>query len=61
MITGDLVRVNIYNKGRIRWLNVYGPIKNSTISRSIFNILIEDPDIQLEVLDFYNPKKVIAS
>ena len=61
MITGDLVRVNIYNTGRIRWLNVYGPIKNSTISRSIFNILIEDPDIQLEVLDFYNPKKVIAS
>lgn len=61
MIHGDLVRVNIYNKGRIPWLNIYGPLMNSTISAPIFDLLKTDVSIKMDELDFYNPKKVIKT
>lgn len=58
-LQNGLVRVNILVDGRIPWLNMPGPQFNMSISKALFNTLINDPRIKLEVLQFSDPKIVL--
>lgn len=55
----DLVRVNVYNKGRLPGTNVYGPLYATTVPRELFERLISNENIRVDELDFFNFKKVV--
>jgi len=47
----DFIRVNIYNYGKIPYLNIMGPIKNLKIGAGVYNLLKLDSRIDIKTVE----------
>ena len=51
MAQQNLVKVNVYSKGRIPWLNILGPRTDLSVSPTIYRLLKQDPNIEIYLVE----------